>query len=175
MIFDTSLLLEAGKVIKHAGFEGDVIVRITLPSAKMVRRGAFLYVQQDGNPVPYRVQASTDRGEGFYDITLNLVDSEEKARRLVGLTVMVGPELIKKRVVAGDTGWVGYTMADTAGNHIGVITGVEDIPGNPLLRVDTGTGVVLVPAAEEWVASVDEEKKLLVLDLPEGLLGIDND
>ncbi len=175
MIFDTSSLLEAGKVIKHAGFEGDVIVRVTLPSVKMVRRGAFLYVLQDGNPVPYRVRASADRGEGFYEISLDLLDTEEKARQLVGLTVMVGPEMIKKRVATGDTGWVGYTMADTAGNPIGVITGVEDIPGNPLLRVDTGAGEVLVPAAEEWVASVDEEKKLLVFDLPEGLLGIDKD
>ena len=41
---------------------------------------------------------------------------------------------------------------------------------NPLFRVRIGSREVLIPAVEEFIADIDQERQSIEFDLPEGLL-----
>ena len=60
--------------------------------------------------------------------------------------------------------FIGWTLLDK-GRIVGTVTGIEPIPGNLCLIV----GDTLVPLHEDLVLSADPEKRILDLDLPEGL------
>jgi 16S rRNA processing protein RimM len=58
---------------------------------------------------------------------------------------------------------LGCAVVTQEGTQLGTITDVYDVPGNRVLGVDTGTGEVLVPDVEAWIASVDINKKIVTL------------
>ena len=48
----------------------------------------------------------------------------------------------------------------------------EDVAGTPLLQVETSTGELLVPLAEDICVRVDVEERRIEVRLPEGLAGL---
>ena len=56
---------------------------------------------------------------------------------------------------------------------IGTITAIDDNTDNWLFVVERPDGSeVLIPAHEEFISSINQEDKLMVMDLPIGLLDI---
>ena len=93
-------------------------------------------------------------------IRLNDIGSLRDAEEVVGRELYIEGEW-EDDDMDDFTGW---TLLDR--DHVvGTITGLEPIPGNPCLQV----GDVLIPLHEDFVVSIDEEHRELVLDLPEGL------
>ncbi len=67
----------------------------------------------------------------------------------------------------------GYSVLTAGKMKIGTIEKVIQNPGQWLLSVVTDTGkTVLIPLHENLVIKIDNEKKLLFMDLPEGLTEI---
>ena len=64
---------------------------------------------------------------------------------------------------------IGYSFRDKASGKTGRITGFMDIPDNPLFEVETDQQA-MIPAREEFIVEVDVEEKMVVFDLPEGLI-----
>ncbi|MBL7942492.1 MAG: hypothetical protein JNM00_06985 [Flavobacteriales bacterium] len=172
MIFDTNQLITAGKVVKHQGFEGIVIVVLDHPAIKKPKKDHFLYIDHDGHWIPYKVLDIDATGDSYFECRLFLVDSEDKARQLSGRTIAVEPDMLRKKPSRLSKGLVGFVVYDAAHRRVGEIIAMEDIPGNPLLKVKHEKGEMFIPAADEWVISADEQRRELVLQLPEGLLDL---
>ena len=64
------------------------------------------------------------------------------------------------------TGWLLYNGE----SPVGEITGLEDIPGNPCLYVETDKGTTMIPLHEDLIVSIDEETLRISMRIPEGLL-----
>ena len=63
---------------------------------------------------------------------------------------------------------MGYDIVDVeSGKVIGRIEAVDESTINVLLELADGT---LIPAADEFIADIDHEARLLVMRLPDGLL-----
>lgn len=64
-------------------------------------------------------------------------------------------------------------MYNPAGEYIGEVTEFNDYPGNPCLSFVTEDGNEhLVPIHDDLILGMDEEKELLVVELPIGLLDL---
>lgn len=68
--------------------------------------------------------------------------------------------------------FIGFTMIDgDTGKTIGTITDIDDNTDNWLFIVERENGEeVLVPAHEEFITEIKQEEKIMVMDLPLGLL-----
>ena len=55
----------------------------------------------------------------------------------------------------------------------GTISDYYDSDANPLFELETGGRRILVPAAEEFIAHIDFERRTIHLVLPEGLLTLE--
>ena len=65
---------------------------------------------------------------------------------------------------------VKFMVKDMQGNIWGIVKNIEDSGINQLLEVESPTGdVIYVPIADSIVKEIDEEKKIILIDPPEGL------
>lgn len=65
---------------------------------------------------------------------------------------------------------IGCVMKDDAQNLLGVVQGIEEYGGSPLLRVEAADGrEILVPFARAICREIDVARKIIRVELPEGL------
>ena len=61
---------------------------------------------------------------------------------------------------------------DAKFGDIGLISRVDDFSGNLVITVDHPRAEILIPLSDEVITSVDEEKREMHLDCPNGLIEI---
>jgi 16S rRNA processing protein RimM len=66
----------------------------------------------------------------------------------------------------------GWPCEDTRGRVLGRAAKLERAAGVPLLTIDAGGRMVLVPFTRPIVVSLDAERRRIVLDPPEGLMDL---
>lgn len=165
----------AGSVTKSDGTEGHVLVKLSPDCDMDVFEDDFLFVEVNGGIVPMRMTDIKRRGDRSATVALANVTSESQAKALVSCKVYGTPDEAEGDDEDYDMASLkGYTAVDEMAGQIGVITDIDDsVPANPLLVVLTPEGEeTLIPAADEFVVSVDDENGIITLSLPEGLLNL---
>jgi len=66
----------------------------------------------------------------------------------------------------------GCRVFATNGEYIGTVTDVLDCGGTEILKVDQDTEETLIPFAESFMKDIDTIQRRIVVDLPEGLRGL---
>ena len=69
--------------------------------------------------------------------------------------------------------FVGFRMEETHHGKLGEITDVDTSTINTLFVVDHQGEELLVPAQEEFIVDIDQKHKVITVDLPEGLIVLD--
>lgn len=71
---------------------------------------------------------------------------------------------------------VGFRLFDAGKKTlVGKVTSVDDSTANILFNVETQDGkVVMIPASEELIETIDVERREIAVDIPEGLLEINS-
>lgn len=172
---DTTRKVAAGAVTKSDGTEGHVLVKLSPDCAMDIFADDFLFVEVNGGVVPMRMTDVKRRGDRSATVALANVATERQAKALVGCRVYGTPE-DDDCVDEGDcdmASLIGYAVVDETAGPIGEIEDIDDsVAANPLLVVSTREGEALIPAADEFVVSVDDKSRTLTLRLPEGLLNL---
>src|SRR5690606_18343211 len=102
-------------------------------------------------------------------------DSEEQALILIGANVFLPLELLPK--LSGTRFYyhevIGWEITDlNAGVSAGFITDILENGPNDLFQLKNEDQEVLIPVADAWIKSLDREKKIIFMDLPEGLIDV---
>lgn len=164
-------LLQIAAVQKANGTEGEILVGFKDFSADELDTKEPVFITFDGLPVPFFVEGITPRGRSRALVHLTGVSSLDDAQELCGRTISVRaedyPDLSKDD---GLEGLIGWKVQGADGEAVGTITGIEDIPGNPCVDVKTDKGQYLLPLSEELILSVNEEKGIIRMHIPDGLL-----
>ena len=165
----------AGTVTKSDGTEGHVLVKLSPDCDIDIFADDFLFVEVNGGLVPMRMTDVKRRGDRSATVALGNIATERQAKALVGCKVYGTPE-------EGDddgesdsdvASLVGYAVVDETAGPIGVVDDIDDsVAANPLLIVRSPQGEALIPAADEFVVSVDDKSRTLTLRLPDGLLNL---
>ena len=153
-------MLQIAKIIKSNGTGGDVLMGLYDISVQDFDLKEPLFIEFDGLPVPFFIESITAKGNSKAIVHLSGVDCLEDAEEIVGRAVWLDAEAEEE----DSEDFIGWTLLDK-GRIVGTVTGIEPIPGNLCLIV----GDTLVPLHEDLVLSADPEKRILDLDLPEGL------
>ena len=67
---------------------------------------------------------------------------------------------------------VGFAIHDKLGEVLGEIQYVNDSGVQTLLEVLRNGGEIYIPLVSDFIVEVDESKKVLILDLPDGISGL---
>ncbi len=147
-----------GEVTFH--FDDDVFDRVDAD---------YLVVETEGLLVPFFIEEYRFRSDSTALVKFEGIDSQDRARELTGCEVYFPRHLADAE---DDTlSWaaiVGYSLIDAAtGKSVGRIASVDDTTVNVLFCLEDGK---MIPAAEELITDVDKEKRVIEMELPEGIL-----
>lgn len=191
-------MLAIARILKSYGTDGGLLVSSDV-DLETLEKGEPVYIVYDGLEVPFFISACTPKGNRYIlhltDIC-SLEDADEVVGRDILADVSEepdGPDFIGWTVydaagdavggprVAGSCGAAGGSRAaaarcesraaaarcaaDPRGRCLGVVTDDAPIPGNYCLYV----GELMIPLHEDFIVSVDPERRELVLNLPAGL------
>ena len=158
-------MLSVAKILKPFGTDGGVLVGLRSILPEDLKSDEPVYLVFDGLPVPFFVEDCTPKGPSKAIIRLTDIRNPEDAAELAGKEIFMDVESEDD----DSPDFEGWTLL-RRGELLGTVSGVEPIPGNVCLYVNTPAGnSVMVPLNENLVISVDEAGQVLDLDLPDGL------
>lgn len=128
-----------------------------------------LFVEIDSLDVPLWCGSFERRGAAGAVVRFDDFDTPRRAEELVGRELRIPAD-----TQADDEFYmedlIGFTV-EAAGRQ-GTLTDYYDSEANPLFGIDFGEGERLIPAVEEFIASIDFERRHIRMVPPEGLLDL---
>ncbi|MDR1407395.1 MAG: ribosome maturation factor RimM [Tannerella sp.] len=168
-------LFQVGQFSKPHGVRGELTLLTDCDVTNQIR-SPYLVCEINGIPVPFFTEHYRPKGRASVLVKLENVDDETAARRFAGLAVYY-PLSARDGCADGRAGLdahylTGYVIEAQGFGELGVITEVDETTLNTLLHVDYQGRELLIPAADEWICTVDRAKKRLTMSLPEGLMNL---
>ena len=161
-----------GKLLKPHGikgeisfaFDNDVFDKVDCP---------YLICLIDGLFIPFFIEEYRFKGKETALITFEDINSEEKARKFNGVEVYFPRTFFDENDSSVEYSWnyfVGFKVFDND-KLIGTISAVDKLTINVLFIINNEAGdEILIPASEDFIVEIDDEKHILKMQLPEGLL-----
>ncbi len=164
-----------GSLFKPHGIKGEMSATLDYDLEPTDLRCLILDI--DGILVPFFVDSFRARGSSSWLLKIAGVDNEKDAAALINHEIYaLRNELPDDGSEEGDGvhlfDLVGYTLLD-GDVTVGVIDDIDDSTVNILMDIVTPAGQhVLVPFAEDCITGLDTEKHIIEMELPEGLLDL---
>ncbi len=158
-------MLRIAQVLKSNGTEGQLLMSFLDVSPEDIDLQEPVFIYFDGLPVPFYFDSFKPRGTHRALARLTGIHSLQDADELAGCAVYA--DYFEEQEAESFIGW---TIRDAQGQTVGTATEYEDIPGNLCLWVDTEKGQVLLPLHENLILAADTKRRILTLEIPEGLL-----
>ncbi len=161
-----------GRVVRPHGLRGEVAVEVLTDFPRRFERGAVLQARIASGPArPLTVASSRPHG-GRLLVLFEGVGGPDEAESLrdADLCVLPGDEPERPEGYWFQWELRGFAAVDTAGRPLGTAGDVVEVGGLPLLSVTTPRGEREVPFRHPIFVSADRERRVVVLDPPEGLL-----
>lgn len=137
----------------------------------------YLICLLDGILVPFFVEEYRFRSDSTALVKLEGIDSAERARMFTNIEVYFPAKFVSQTATPSELTWdffVGFQMKDIHHGLLGEVIEVDTLTINTLFVVNQPDGEeLLVPAQEEFIVGIDQKQKLITVDLPEGLLALD--
>lgn len=163
-----------GKFAASHGLTGDLILQHHLGKKTSLKGLAAIYLQEQksGNFIPYFIEKATARSESETLLKLEDINSMEAARLLTPKEVWLDSADFEKHAAKSTPiGLLGFTLFDKE-NALGEIIEVIEQPHQILCTVVFNNKEILIPVHEANLISLHQKKKIVVVDVPDGLIDI---
>ena len=159
---------EIGKVGRVQGMDGAMRILLHYTGVKEVPSVVFL--DHCATYLPFHVNAWPVEG-GRSLFRLQGVESRSEASRFGGSRIFIDAATLSAYLKGTIYALVGYGVEDVQQGFLGTILSVEGRMLQPLLCLSEDGGKKrLLPFDASFVKAIDEEKKRVVMSLPEALL-----
>jgi 16S rRNA processing protein RimM len=161
-----------GKIIKPHGVKGELKVSVEDAYWEDFNNTKAVFITTLGQKLPYFIKQIQDANNATI-LKLEGIDSKEMALSISGMPIFmrdadVSVEVIEEGLVYGFL--EGYLVKDKILGDIGNINEVIELPQQEMAVVVYQNKEVLIPLNEYLIIEIDKESKVVLMDLPEGLL-----
>ncbi len=171
MNFDSCFKL--GKISKAHGLKGDLKATFEAEFPINFSKLESVFVNLNNKLIPFFIQHISVQGKKAI-LTLEDINDLTAAQTLFDkelyLPLIHLPE--DDGTIFKYTDLIGFTVADKTLGMLGQITDVYALPGQDVLAMDYKNKEILIPASEELITKLEKKKKIVHIEIPEGLLEI---
>lgn len=162
-------LVAVGRVVGVFGNKGSLRVSslTDFPSRILELQSVYLVGEENEHQV-----LAVSRHRGGYTMTLAGVDTDEKARNLVGRYIGI-PEEQLATLPEGtyyEFQIIGMVVCLENGREIGEVTEIIELPSNDVLVIDQQGQETLVPLVSQFVKNIDLDNRKITLTPIKGLI-----
>ena len=162
-----------GKLVAVFGLQGELVLVHRLGKKTSLKGLKTLFLEERKDELlPWFVETTRIKSEEEIFVKLEGLDTKEAARRVVQKEVWVTEADFEQ--FAGKSApisLVGFRLMDGA-TDLGEILEVIEQPHQVLCKIDLEGKEALIPVHEATLRKVDRKKKIVVVELPDGLLDV---
>ncbi|RHA78580.1 ribosome maturation factor RimM [Phocaeicola coprophilus] len=164
-------VFKIGIINKPHGVKGEVSFTFTDDIFDRVEDCDYLVLLLDGILVPFFIEEYRFRSDNVALVKFEGIDSTEKARTLTNVEVYYPVKFMDdQEEILSWNYFIGFRVEDIHHGCLGTVVDVDDATMNVLFVIENGDEEVLLPAHEEFILDIDRKKKILKVDIPDGLL-----
>ena len=163
-------VFKIGVINKPHGVKGEVSFTFTDDIFDRVDCD-YLILLMDGILVPFFMEEYRFRSDNVALVKFEDIDTAEEARRFTNVEVYFPKKFMDEQEDV--TSWnffIGFRVEDVHHGYLGEITDVDDTTMNVLFSIEKDGEELLLPAHEEFIIDLDREKKVMKVDVPDGLI-----
>ena len=161
-----------GKIVKKYSFKGELLVKLDTDDPQQFIEMESVFVEQHNNLIPFFIEHSSLHKSELLRVKFEEVTSEADANALLGAALYLPLEALPK--LTGNQFYyheiIGFKVTDTLFGEVGIITSVNDSTAQSLFEIDRNGKEILIPINDQFILKVDRSKKIIHLDVPEGLI-----
>ncbi len=164
-----------GKVVRLYSYKGEVYIRLYInnPEKYLEMESMFLNIQD--NLVPFFVESIQFGSKGMLRVKFEDIDTEIDAKSLLKKEIYAPDSFIpSEESDVREKEILGFTVIDRKEGEIGEVEELINHPVNKLIRIEQGERDILIPFQDVFILEIDSKKKIIQVDLPEGLLSIND-
>lgn len=171
MAYTSDILL--GRITKISGYEGAVTVKLEKTFTEDIPHLESVFLEIDGRPVPFFISGYEYSGADILKISFEGYESVEKVCEFNGCRIFLTSGRSERPQIDEMRNLTGYVVLDQDDSLIGTITDIIQNPGQWLLSVvSTSKREILIPFHDDFIVSIDDNKKFIVMEIPDGLTDI---
>ena len=171
MAYNSDILL--GRITKVSGFEGAVTIKLERFFSENLPDMESVFLEVEGGPVPFFISDSEYSGADILKLKFEGYNSAEKVSEFSGCRVFLTTGTAVDNNIEDIKNLEGYEVIIGDNYLLGSIKEVIPNPGQWLLNVTTTANKdILIPFHDHFIVSIDNNKKLLIMNIPDGLTEI---
>ncbi len=166
--------ISIGHTLKTFGVKGEIKVDIQSAFFSDLEKASAVFFVEKGKHLPYFLQSVKTGNHPV--ILLEDIASKEAAHRFNSKEIFLRISDIDPAHLESDEysdleygALIDYLMVDSNQGEIGIIEAIEAYPQQEMAVVKHGNEVVLIPLNEHFILEVDEDKEVVLVELPEGM------
>lgn len=168
-------LVNIGSTKKPHGLKGELKVHIEDEYVDDFLEAEVIFIEIKGKQVPFFITEAREGNDML--VKLEDIDTKEAATDLSGRALFLREEdlipLEKGEERYGDfTQYIGYHIEDTELGKIAEIEDVIEYPQQMLALLTYQDREILIPMHQAFIRSIQHDEKIIVMELPEGLLDL---
>jgi 16S rRNA processing protein RimM len=167
MAYSANILL--GRISKTHGFEGAVTVKLEKNLIENVPEMESVFLEIEGKPVPFFIEESEYPGGDILRLKFDGYDTIDKVTEFMGCRVFLTTGKINKSETDIRT-FHNYKICLPDNSLVGTIREIIENPAQLLLEIISSDGKeLLIPFHEDFILDIDHRKRIIKMELPEGL------
>jgi 16S rRNA processing protein RimM len=162
-----------GKLVATFGVKGEVVLQHHLGKKTSLKdlETIFVEVKKD-ELLPYFLEATRIKSDDELFLKIEGIDTKEQAQKIMQKQLwLTQNDFDKYAAKSAPITLLGFHVINE-GEDLGEILEVIEQPHQVLCRIDLNGKEALIPVHEGSLLKIDKKKKLLHVELPEGLLDI---
>lgn len=160
-----------GKVHKLYSYKGAVWLFLDVDNPSDYAEMDSLFIEQNAQLVPYFIDKISLKANQAL-VKFEGIDTQEAAQAILScplyLPLAVLPDLEEDNFYLHEV--VGYDVFDEQRGLLGKVTNIYTLSRNNLIAMEYQEKEILIPIQDDIVGKVDKIKKMIAVNLPEGLL-----
>lgn len=170
-------LIAIGHYNKPHGVAGEISATLDV-EWDLLRELSCLVSDIDGIYVPFFVNAIRPKSGDTVLLTIDGVGNEKDVARLVNRDIYALKREYRQESIDADADgypldfFIGFELRDSDGSRVGEIIDVDEQTENAIFIIDRDGTDLMVPATDDLIVEFDVDNKVMVMDLPEGLLDL---
>jgi 16S rRNA processing protein RimM len=170
-----------GKLTKTHGVKGQLVLHLEHMSFENIENMESVFIVIDNLPVPFFISSLQKLPPDELILGFDYIKTHEEAKKYTDCAVWIhadhaqeGTESRNILSSAGIESFKGYSVIDKNLGNLGTLNQVMDLKQNPLLQIIKDSCEILIPLHEEFVSRIDDGKKIIYVNTPDGLIDINS-
>ena len=163
-----------GKIVKKYSFKGELLVNLDTDQPQIYTNIKSLFLDINNRLIPYFIKESQLHKSNLLRIKLEDINTESEAKELIRKKVYLPLNLLPKLV--GNTFYyhevLGFEIWDKDLGKVGILKGVNDQSSQALFEIERNGIEVLIPVHDEFIITIDRNKKIITVKTPPGLIDL---